>query len=566
MSRTSVRVLGGVVAAGVAGSVALTHATHGPASAGDQENAKHVLLISVDGLHQTDLAWYVQHNPKSALATLVSRGAEFTNAKTPVPSDSFPGLIAQVTGGNPSSTGIYYDDTWNRSMFPAGTQPGHCTGTPPGVEVTYFEQLDKDPLALDAGQGLQGLPRTILQMTGTPQTLIDTTQLPVDATSCQPVFPDQYIRVNTIFEVARAAGLRTAWSDKHPAYEILNGPSKTGVQDLFAPEINSQTSVAGSDWTKDNALTQQYDSYKVQAVLNEIDGFDHSGRMHNGVPAIFGMNFQTVSTAEKLPSGGYQPDGVTPTPLLMGALDYINSKVGAMLDELRDQHLDDSTVVILSAKHGQSPDDPNKLTRIKDSKVLDDLNAAWVGAGHTGDLVAFSVNDDAMLIWLNDRSKAATDFAKGFLLAYNGTGDGSDHHAKATDIQGNPKAYTAAGLAQVFSGADASNFFNCPSSDAIGQSRVPDIVGVVRVGTVYTGGTGKIAEHGGSNPQDREVPIVVSGGGVQPSVNGTPVETTQIAPTILKLLGLDPNSLQAVQKEHTTVLPGVSTGGGDNGQ
>ena len=32
--------------------------------------------------------------------------------------------------------------------------------------------------------------------------------------------------------------------------------------------------------------------------------------------------------------------------------------------------------------------------------------------------------------------------------------------------------------------------------------------GVVQVGVVYTGGT-KIAEHGGANPADRDVPILV---------------------------------------------------------
>jgi len=36
---------------------------------------------------------------------------------------------------------------------------------------------------------------------------------------------------------------------------------------------------------------------------------------------------------------------------------------------------------------------------------------------------------------------------------------------------------------------------------------------------------------------------------------GQPVETTQIAPTILQLLGLDPNALKAVQQEGTPVLP-----------
>jgi hypothetical protein len=534
--RLSFRVLAGVIASVVAaGAAVAVEASSGKS----QPSAEHVLLLSVDGLHQSDLDWYVAQHPSSALAQLAQNGAEFTHAQTPVPSDSFPGLIAQVTGGNPSSTGVYYDDTYNHALLPAGTTS--CAGVAPGVEVTYFEALDKDPLALDAGQGLSGLPGSILQMTGNPTTLIDPSQLPVDPGTCTPVYPHQYLRVNTIFEVARAAGLRTAWVDKHPAYEILDGPSGTGVQDLFTPEINSQASVAGSDWTKDNALTQLYDSYKVQAVLNELNGFDHSGTNKVGVPAILGMNFQTVSTAEKLPSGGYEADGVTPSPLLAGALDYVNAKIGDML-----QALPNKTVVILSAKHGQSPDTPSDLTRIDDGPIIDALNASWNTAGHAGTLVAFSIDDDGMYMWLNDRSQAAADFAKSFLLSHNGTG---------TDITGASKAYTASGLKTVYAGAAAASYFNIPAGDTVGNQRVPDLVGISQVGTVYTGGTGKIAEHGGANPQDRDVPLVVWGKGIDHTVNNTTVETTQIAPTILQLLGLDPNSLQAVQQEHTQLLP-----------
>jgi hypothetical protein len=336
--------------------------------------------------------------------------------------------------------------------------------------------------------------------------------------------------------------MRTAWSDKHPAYEILDGPSGNGVQDLFTPEINSQASVAGSDWTKDNALTQLYDSYKVQAVLNEIRGFDHSGRNRVGTPAIFGMNFQTVSTAEKLPSGGYLADGVTPSPLLAGALDSVNAKIGQMLGELNLE----KTVVILSAKHGQSPNNPAQLTRIDDGKIIDALNAAWNAAGHPGQLVAFSIDDDGMYMWLNDRSQAAADFAKTFLLGHSGTG---------TDITGAPKPYTQSGLATVYAGADAATFFHVAASDMVGKQRVPDLVGISQVGTVYTGGKGKIAEHGGANPQDRDVPLLVTGGKIDPSVYRGQVETIQIAPTILDLLGLNPGSLEAVQEEHTQMLP-----------
>ena len=539
------------VLAGLA-AIAAASALTGSASAHPRPTAKHVLLLSVDGLHQSDLKWYVRAHPRSALARLVWKGVDFTNAQTPFPSDSFPGMVAQVTGGNPKTTGVYYDDTWNHALLPAGTTS--CAGVKPGVEVTYFEQLDRNPLALDAGQGLPGLPDGILAMTGNPTTLIDPAQLPVDPATCKPVYPHSYLKVNTIFEVARAAGMRTAWSDKHAAYEILDGPSGTGIQDLFTPEINSEAPAPGAsnDWTTDNALTMQYDSYKVKAILNEIDGFDHSGTTKVGTPAIFGMNFQTVSTAEKLPTsdslaGGYLADGVTPGPLLTRALDYVDAQIGSMVSELKHQGLLGSTVIVLSAKHGQSPDTPSALTRIPDGPIMDGLNAAWTAAHPgAGDLVAFSVNDDGMLIWLNDRSAAATSFAKTYLLGHSGTGN---------DIAGNPKPYTSSGLAKVYAGDDAAAFMGVPAGDA----RVPDVIGIAQYGSVYTGKQGKIAEHGGDNPQDRDVALVVSGAplahGHWRHFDASSVETTQIAPTILQLLGLNPNDLQAVQAEHTQGLP-----------
>src|SRR5437660_1658865 len=260
MVQPSIRRLLAAAALGLASTLVAV-----PASASDRAPARHVLLLSVDGLHQNDLAFHVEHHPGSALAGLVRHGVEFTNARTPVPSDSFPGLVAQVTGGNPSSTGVYYDDTFNHALLAAGTTS--CAGVQPDAEVTYFEQLDRDQHALDAGQGLAGLPGTILRMTGNPTPLIDPTQLPVDPATCKPVYPHQYLKVNTIFEVARAAGLRTAWSDKHPAYEILNGPSGPGLPDLFTPEINSDAPTAGAsnDWTTDHALTPQYDHYTAEA-------------------------------------------------------------------------------------------------------------------------------------------------------------------------------------------------------------------------------------------------------------------------------------------------------------
>ena len=526
-------------------------ATGSPGHEGHGSKVKHVLLISVDGLHQQDLAWYVKHNPDSLLASLAHSGVEYSRAKTPFPSDSSPGMYGQVTGGDPKVTGIYYDDVWNHDVFPAGTT--NCSGPAPGAEAAYMEAIDVNQNSLDAGQGLSGLPGSILQMTSDPLQVINPKNLVVDPTTCKPILPGQYMKVNTIFNVAHDHGLLTAWSDKHPSYQTLDGPSGVGVSDFFVPEINSQAAglAPGNDWTTDNAKTMEYDSFKVQAVLNWIDGLNHQGIQHVGVPAIFGMNFQTVSTAQKLPTsdgltGGYLPGGKVPGPLLVRALNYINTQVGRMVSEIDAQGLAGSTAIILSAKHGQSPTDPNDLARVPDGPIIDAVNAAWKAAHPgAGDLVIFSTDDDGMLLWLSNRSQAAADFVKQYLLT---------HSAAGNDINGNPITVSASGLKKVFAGEASADFFGVPPGDP----RVPDILGIVQHGVVYTGGKKKIAEHGGDDPQDRNVPILVVLPGMHHGhTSGANVETTQIAPTILSLLGLNPSNLQAVQIEHTKVLPGI---------
>ena len=528
-------------------AAAVTTACSGPAGSAPPAPARHVLLISVDGLHQSDLAAFTRAHPASALAGMVRAGVDYTHASTPVPSDSFPGMLAQVTGGAPASTGVYYDSAYDRSLLPPGTTS--CAGGKPGGDLVADETIDKNTDALDAGQGLANLPDSILSMTGRPRDLINPAALPVDPASCRPVFPHQFVRVNTVFEVAHAHGLRTAWSDKHPAYDLLTGPSGTGIDDLFTPEINSKVPGGDGDWTSDNAATRRYDAYRVTAVRNEIDGYDHARTHPVGVPAILGLNFQSVSTAQKLPTsgglaGGYLADGTTPGPLVAGALEFVDQQLGGLLAELRAQRLDQATTVILSAKHGQSPTEPAQLTRIDDGPLLEGLNAGWAAAHPgSGPLVVHSVDDDALLIWLADRSPAAADFTRQFLLAHSGSG---------TDITGAPKPYTRSGLQDLFVGDDAARYFHVAAGDA----RVPDVYGVVTPGVVYTGGTSKIAEHGGASPTDRNVPIVVTGPG-EGSEHGMadePVQTTQIAPTVLRALGLDPGELAAVRAESTSGL------------
>jgi hypothetical protein len=109
-----------------------------------------VLLISVDGMHQQDLAWYVRTHPGSVLAQLYDHGLEYSGAMAPFPSDSSPSMVAQVTGGDPRVTGIYYEDTFNHDVFPAGTT--NCSGPVPGGEAAYEEAIDVNPGSLDAGR------------------------------------------------------------------------------------------------------------------------------------------------------------------------------------------------------------------------------------------------------------------------------------------------------------------------------------------------------------------------------------------------------------------------------
>jgi len=126
----------------IAGLVAIRTADLAAQDNDEQDIAiAHVLLLSIDGLHAVDLNRYVANNPNSTLAQLTAHGRTYTNATSTKPSDSFPGLLAMVTGGTPRSTGVYYDDGWDRSLAPAS---GPCV---PGARVQWKQNLDLLPLS-----------------------------------------------------------------------------------------------------------------------------------------------------------------------------------------------------------------------------------------------------------------------------------------------------------------------------------------------------------------------------------------------------------------------------------
>src|SRR5713101_3287448 len=217
---------------------------------------RRVLLLSIDGLHAVDLAIFVRSHPNSALAQLSSSGVTYTQASTSKPSDSFPGLMSIVTGGSPISTGLWYEGAYARDLSPAGSD---CKTT--GTEIVWDSGIDRDRKLVDGGG-------------------IDPAKLPLDPKKgCTRVYPHDYLRVNTIFEVVRRANMRTAWVDKHPSYEMTNGPSGKGVEDLFTPEL------AASGASRNVKAAEIFDDIKINAVLNEINGKDHSGTKDELTPS-----------------------------------------------------------------------------------------------------------------------------------------------------------------------------------------------------------------------------------------------------------------------------------------
>ena len=96
--------------------------------------------------------------------------------------------------------------------------------------------------------------------------------------------------------------------------------------------------------------------------------------------------------------------------------------------------------------------------------------------------------------------------------------------------------------------------FNSPLTD----SRTPDIIVQPIYGTIYTASKAKNAEHGGFSFGDTNVGLIVSNPNLQARVVKTPVATSQVAPTILQSLGIDPDGLKAVRIELTPVLPGLT--------
>ena len=539
----------------------------------NQNQIKRVLLISVDGMHAVDFLNCANgistiNNGKPycpAMAALATTGVNYVAASTSKPSDSFPGLTAIVTGGSPALTGVYYDVAYSRNYSaPAkttgnGVAAGPCTpgGAPTGTTTEYEEGIDFDKTKLNGGA--QGATLTDGGLNS-----IDPLRLPRDpANGCAPVCPWQFVRANSIFSVIHQNGGFAAWSDKHPAYaSVASGLGPSALDDFYSPEINSTvvalpgivtpTNAAcdpirdpNSDltaWTNSFQNIQCYDTLKVKAVLNWIRGKNHLGYKDAQVPTIFGMNFQAASVGQKLiessnsTTGGYLDAAGTPSATLLGEFQFVDASLAAFVSELKNQGLYDSTLIVLTAKHGQSPIDPSRYVSqlINGTSPVTLLsNAGYIPLSEsTNNPTGIGpTEDDVSLVWLSNSADTLTSV--GILEA----------NAASTGIA----------LGQIYYGPSLILNYNDPTVDP----RTPDIIVTPNVGVTYSGSTKKLEEHGGFAHDDTNVVLLLSNPSFQPQTVRAAVGTAQVAPTILQALGMDPSALDAVRSEGTPVLPAV---------
>ena len=169
---------------------------------------KHVLLLSIDGMHAVDF-YNCSHGMEGVnggdpycpnMSDLSEHAINYVAVTSSKPSDSFPGLAALVTGGSPKSTGLYYDVAYNRSLDPPATATGTglaggpCApyGLPLGTTTDYDQGIEIDDTMLNGGApGASPTEGGINSID--PKKLVRDPQK-----GCAPVYPWDFVRTNTI--------------------------------------------------------------------------------------------------------------------------------------------------------------------------------------------------------------------------------------------------------------------------------------------------------------------------------------------------------------------------------
>jgi len=321
--------------------------------------------------------------------------------------------------------------------------------------------------------------------------------------------------VNTVFEIVHEAGKQTAYADKHPAYDLVRGPSGDGLTIGYFPEVDASPNTVDA--------TIAYDELHVTAFLDWINGTtpvnsEVQGKGLTGPPTLFGGNFQSVSVGQK--TAGYTNNTIhTFTAPLLKAFDFVDASLGKIVDALKAQEIYDQTLIIVASKHGQAAINPALYRKIDPKLIIP----------ATGVEVDSTTTDDIALIFLKDQSTLNK--------AVQGL------QASSAKLQIDDIIYGDRLIAMGFGN---------PKTDPA----VPDIIVRPQLGVIYTTSTKKIEEHGGLSNDDRKVACFASAKGLKKRVIDERISTRQLGPTVLKVLGLDTEKLQGAKEQGTRTLQG----------
>jgi len=113
-------------------------------------------------------------------------------------------------------------------------------------------------------------------------------------------------------------------------------------------------------------------------------------------------------------------------------------------------------------------------------------------------------------------------------------------------------------LGQIYYGPTLALNYNVGGLEPGQDPRSPDIIVTPNVGVTYIPPGSALGDHGGFGHDDTNVMLLVTNPHFWPRTVSNATTTTQVAPTILEALGLDPKDLDAVRIEGTAVLPEVA--------
>jgi predicted AlkP superfamily pyrophosphatase or phosphodiesterase len=383
-----------------------------PAAAG---TPRHAVIVFIDGGHPE--LYDAQTAP--AITALAQVGTRFSRAEVGFPSDSMPGILGPLTGAPPAVTGVPYDDYYDRKYGQA-------------IEIT-------EAIHVPAGRA-----------------------------------PHDLLRVPTLFEAARAKGLKTSFISKHVGYEILQGPSGQGVDRLALPEMATH-----------KGPLVEFDAQNFVLLEEHI-------RTGSDVAGIYAI----------APNYAMKDTGLGPET--RASISAIDRAVAHLVEMLRATGRYDDTVIVITSDHGNS-ETPVAVAKSGPVSIAGLLEGRGIKLAHV-------TYDNLALVYLADPGHRADAVAA----------------LEAADTR------QALGIERIATAEELARW------QAFTPDQMPDIVVICRPDVVYTKlPAKKRMEHGGMNPSDLRVPLVIAGPGVKHgAVVAEAVSTNSIGPTLARLLGL----------------------------